>query len=86
MSAGRLDATKPMLKWNSAWRALRDAAGLQGLRFHDLRHTAITELAEMGVADHVLESINDFPRQRCASSSPRKSRRLCGFREYVTQF
>jgi len=27
------------------------------LRFHDLRHTVITELAEMGVADHVLESI-----------------------------
>src|SRR5437867_10893926 len=46
-----------MLKWDTAWRALRGAAGLQRLRFHDLRHTVITELAEMGVADHVLESI-----------------------------
>jgi integrase len=45
------------LKWDTSWRALRDAAGLHGLRFHDLRHTVITELAEMGVADHVLESI-----------------------------
>src|SRR3954468_24078364 len=54
---GRYDATNPMLKWDTAWRALRDAAELPGLRFHDLRHTVITELAEMGVADHVLESI-----------------------------
>ena len=53
-----------MLKWDTAWRALRDAAGLQGLRFHDLRHTAITELAEMGVADHVLESITGHLSRR----------------------
>ena len=30
---GRFDATKPMLKWDTAWRALRDEAGLHGLRF-----------------------------------------------------
>jgi integrase len=54
---GRYDATKPMLEWDTAWRALRDAAHLPGLRFHDLRHTVITELAELGVADHVLESV-----------------------------
>jgi hypothetical protein len=36
-----------MLKWDTAWRALRDAAGLPGLGFHDLRHTVITGLAEM---------------------------------------
>jgi integrase len=46
------------------WRALRDAAGLPGLRFHDLRHTVITELAEMGVADHVLESISGHLSRR----------------------
>jgi integrase len=39
---GRYDATKPMLQWDTAWRALRDGAGLHGLRFHDLRHTVIT--------------------------------------------
>src|SRR5207344_307108 len=54
---GRFDPTKPMLKWDTVWRALRDEAGLHGLRFHDLRHTVITELAEMGVADPVRESI-----------------------------
>src|SRR5437867_2314560 len=61
---GCFDAAKPMLKWDTAWRALRDAAGLQGLRFHDLRHTAITELAEMGVADHVLELITGHLSRR----------------------
>ena len=61
---GRFDATNPMLHWDTAWRALRDAAGLQGLRFHDLRHTVITELAEMGIADHVLESISGHLSRR----------------------
>jgi hypothetical protein len=60
---GRYDPTKPMLQWDTAWRALRDGAGLHGLRFHDLRHTVITELAEMGVADHVLESISGLSRR-----------------------
>jgi hypothetical protein len=35
-----------------------------GLRFHDLRHSVITELAEMGVADHVLESISGHLSRR----------------------
>src|SRR5262245_37534510 len=61
---GRYDATNPMLKWDTAWRALRDAAGLPGLRFHDLRHTVITELAELGVADHVLDSISGHLSRR----------------------
>ncbi len=61
---GRFDPTKPMLKWDTAWRALREAAGLPGFRFHDLRHTIITELAEMGVADHVLESITGHLTRR----------------------
>ena len=61
---GRYDPTQPMLKWDTAWRALRDAAGLHGLRFHDLRHTVITELAELGVADHVLESISGHLSRR----------------------
>ena len=61
---GRYDPTKPMLQWDTAWRALRDGAGLHGLRFHDLRHTVITELAEMGVADHVLESISGHLSRR----------------------
>jgi integrase len=61
---GRYDPTKPMLKWDTAWRALRAEAALHGLRFHDLGHTVITELAEMGVADHVLESISGHLSRR----------------------
>jgi len=53
-----------MLKRDTAWRALRDEAGLHGLRFHDLRHTIITELAEMGVADHVLKSMSGHLSRR----------------------
>ena len=53
-----------MLQCDTAWRALRDGASLHGLRFHDLRHTVITELAEMGVADHVLESISGHLSRR----------------------
>lgn len=54
---GRFDPTRPMGKWDTAWRALRDKAGLPGLRFYDLRHTFITELAEAGVADFTMESM-----------------------------
>ena len=61
---GRYDATNPMLKWDTVWRALPGEAGLHGLRFHDLRHTVITELAEMGVADHVIESISGHLSRR----------------------
>jgi integrase len=45
------DPTKPMKGWRSAWRRLTKAAGLQGFRFHDCRHQAITELSENGEAD-----------------------------------
>jgi integrase len=61
---GHYDPTKPMLKWDTAWRALRGAAGLPRFRFHDLRHTVITELAELGVADNVLESISGHLSRR----------------------
>ncbi len=43
--------------WRSAWRSLTAAAGLAGLRFHDLRHHAITKLAESGAPDHVIMSL-----------------------------
>ena len=61
---GRFDPTQPIRKWDTAWRALRDAVGPPGLRFHDLRHTIITELAEMGVPDHVMESITGHLSRR----------------------
>ena len=65
----KLDPTKPMRKWDTAWRAVRDAAKLPGLRFHDLRHTAITELAEMGVPDSVLSPSPDTSRNECSTTT-----------------
>jgi integrase/recombinase XerD len=58
------DPLKPPSRWawRSAWRKLTRKAGLDGLRPHDLRHHAITKLAEsseageqtiMAIAGHV---------------------------------
>jgi len=60
----KLDPTKPAGKWDTAWRALRDAAGLPRLRFHDLRHTVVTRLLEAGEPDHVVESITGHLSRR----------------------
>jgi len=60
----KLDPTKPALQWDTAWRALRDAAALPGLRFHDLRHTVVTRLLEAGEPDHVVESITGHLSRR----------------------
>jgi integrase len=35
---------RPIVSWRTAWRKLTAKAGLPGLRFHDLRHSAITGL------------------------------------------
>jgi integrase len=51
------DPTKPVNTWRTAWRALTKAAGLPGLRFHDLRHHSITRMAEAGVPDQTLMAI-----------------------------
>jgi integrase len=60
----KFDPTTPAAKWDGAWRALRDAAGLPGLRFHDLRHTVVTRLLEAGEPDHVVESITGHLSRR----------------------
>jgi integrase len=60
----KIDPTTPAMQWNTAWRALRDAAGLRGLRFHDLRHTVVTRLLEAGEPDHVVESITGHLSRR----------------------
>jgi integrase len=54
---GKIDPTRQQKSWRSAWRSLRKAAGLQHLRFHDLRHHAITELAESQASDQTVMAI-----------------------------
>lgn len=54
---GHVSPSRPMHSWRTAWRRLTKAAGLPGLRFHDLRHHAITELAESDTAEQTILSI-----------------------------
>jgi integrase len=51
------DPNKPAKRWDAAWGALRDAAGLPGFRFHDLRHTVVTDLLEAGEPEHVIQAV-----------------------------
>jgi integrase len=39
------------------WRSLGDAAGVAGFRFHDLRHTVVTDLLEAGEPEHVIQAV-----------------------------
>ena len=52
----RIDPTRPITSWRSAWRAALKRAGLN-IRFHDLRHTCITKLAESQASEHTLMAI-----------------------------
>ena len=52
----RIDASRPIKSWRSAWRAALKRAGLQ-IRFHDLRHTCTTKLAESQAIEHTLMAI-----------------------------
>jgi integrase len=66
----RFEPTRPVKKWDTAWRNMRHRAGLPKLRFHDLRHTIITEMAEAGVPDHVMESISGHLSRRMLEHYP----------------
>lgn len=51
------DPSQPMHDFRSGWRSLTAAAGLKGLRFHDLRHHAITKLCEAGAPESTIMSM-----------------------------
>jgi site-specific recombinase XerD len=51
-----LDPTKPIVDITTAWDALRERSGVQ-CRFHDLRHTAATKMAEAGVPESTMLAI-----------------------------
>jgi integrase len=52
----RIDPSHPVRSWRSAWRrALKDAS--LNIRFHDLRHSCITKLAEGQASEQTLMSI-----------------------------
>ena len=83
LSGKTYDPSQPPSRWawRTAWRKLTEASGLSGLRPHDLRHHAITKLAEsseaseqtiMAIAGHVsremLEHYSPYPA-RCQAQS-----------------
>jgi integrase len=49
----KIDPTRPITSWRSAWRSILRTAGIQ-CRFHDLRHTAFTTMAEKGVPEQTI--------------------------------
>jgi integrase len=51
------DPTRHVGSWRSAWRTLTRKAELSGFRFHDMRHCAITQLAEGGASDATIMSL-----------------------------
>ncbi len=55
--SGEPDATRPCKGWRSAWRSMVSDAGIGNVRFHDLRHQAITELSEGQASDETIMSI-----------------------------
>lgn len=52
----RIDPSRPITSWRSVWRAALKRAGLQ-IRFHDLRYTCITKLAESQASEQTIMSI-----------------------------
>jgi len=52
----QVDPTRPTKGWRTAWRHALKTAGFH-CRFHDLRVTAITKLAESEASDLVIMSI-----------------------------
>ncbi len=50
------DPTRPVTTFKTAWRNLRKNAGVTG-RWHDSRHTLITDLAERGAGDQTIMDI-----------------------------
>jgi integrase len=50
------DPTRPMITLKTSWGNVRKNAGVSG-RWHDNRHTLITDLAESGAGDETLRDI-----------------------------
>ena len=53
---GRMDPARHVTSLKSAWTTVRKKAGVEG-RWHDNRHTLITELAESGAGDETIMAI-----------------------------
>ncbi len=52
----KYESKRPISSFKTSWTNVRNKAGLR-IRFHDLRHTAITKLAESGAGDETIMAI-----------------------------
>jgi len=59
-----LEPTRHVKSWRTAWRTLTKKAAQPGFGFHDLRHCAITQLAENGTLDSTIKAIADHVSRR----------------------
>lgn len=50
------DPTRPVATLKTAWESVRAEAGVR-CRFHDLRHTALTKMAEAGVPESTMKAL-----------------------------
>ena len=60
---GQVDPTRPTNGWRTAWEKARKQAGVN-VRFHDLRVTCITKLAEGQASDQTIKAIAGHVSQR----------------------
>jgi integrase len=51
-----LDPTPPMTSLKTVWTNIKETADITG-RWHDTRHTLVTELAESGAGDQTIMDI-----------------------------
>jgi integrase len=51
-----LDPTRPVTTLKTSWKNVKEQAGVTG-RFHDIRHTLVTELCESGAGDQTIMDI-----------------------------
>ncbi|MCZ2156514.1 MAG: site-specific integrase [Bryobacterales bacterium] len=52
------DGERRPYEFNPSWRRALDKAGIKGLRFHDLRHEAVSRLIEAGLGDQEVAAIS----------------------------
>jgi len=57
----------PILDFRGRWDSLCEAAGLEGLLFHDLRRSAVRNLIRAGVSERVAMEISVFDRYNVVS-------------------
>ena len=62
------DPTRPVTTLKTAWSNVRDNANVTG-RWHDNRHTLITELAESGAGDQTIMDIAGHVSKQMATSA-----------------